>query len=159
MIVRDRPLFSLCYTHNRYNHYLAVDMMASSEDEHRAWVGWVESRLRKVRHDFPIISNGGRFRLDSFEAVLCGRALSSPRFSSRPRCANHAVLRPAPCQKTLKRACYLLGYRPPSSWPGSSCQEVPPLSLTKCGIAQRADQFNTLDSTHPLSQENDVDNF
>lgn len=23
-------------------------MMASSEDEHRAWVGWVESRLRKV---------------------------------------------------------------------------------------------------------------
>lgn len=33
---------------NRYNHYLAVDMMASSEEEHRAWVGWVESRLRKV---------------------------------------------------------------------------------------------------------------
>ena len=32
----------------RYNHYLAVDMMASSEEEHRAWVGWVESRLRKV---------------------------------------------------------------------------------------------------------------
>ncbi|CAB1099929.1 unnamed protein product [Ectocarpus sp. CCAP 1310/34] len=32
----------------RYNHYLAVDMMASSEEEHRAWVGWVESRLRKL---------------------------------------------------------------------------------------------------------------
>ncbi|CAN0182150.1 unnamed protein product [Ectocarpus sp. 4 AP-2014] len=42
----------------RYNHYLAVDMMASSEDEHRAWVGWVESRLRKVTNRFRMESVG-----------------------------------------------------------------------------------------------------
>ena len=42
------PALSVINVITRYNHYLAVDMMASSEEEHRAWVGWVESRLRKV---------------------------------------------------------------------------------------------------------------
>ncbi|CAM9841267.1 unnamed protein product, partial [Phaeothamnion confervicola] len=32
----------------RYSHYLAVDIIASSENEFRAWKGFVSSRLRKL---------------------------------------------------------------------------------------------------------------
>lgn len=77
---------------NRYNHYLAVDMMASSEDEHRAWVGWVESRLRKVGQ--PSSAETLRFVcvaavLDGDLAAVCRlRFASDTRFGqveSRPR--------------------------------------------------------------------------
>eukprot|EP00899_Mesostigma_viride_P003330 jgi/Mesvir1/12999/Mv06004-RA.1 len=32
----------------RYRHYLQIDIYASTEDEHRMWTGWCESRLRQL---------------------------------------------------------------------------------------------------------------
>lgn len=66
---------------NRYNHYLAVDMMASSEEEHRAWVGWVESRLRKVISEaflcpFSLVRLCDHFESQPIKSKSVGETLS-----------------------------------------------------------------------------------
>lgn len=104
------PLFAPSDFFAVHQHYLAVDIFTTTEDDEQAWCGFCESRIRKLVESLAYIPQLCRIRTFTKKFPLSFVEAASPSAPPAPQDAPSDQAPPPPVKPTKFGVCFFVGF-------------------------------------------------